>query len=285
MDTEHTRDLDPLYYVNANGELVKIPSFTEEFYNQCHDEGGKFCGGNSVRGNSKSGKKDIDKKSRENAIDEVKRFAELFIGLPGKSSLKANRFGKKRLSGFSSAELCRFHSQFESDAKNLKTARKTAYLGIATIPLNTNRIFIAAVSATRSSIVIGFTIWRNIQIKKQLDRIDNFVAKRKRPGARTILGKKRAAISTKLELEELVEFVMASTERESSLIEEIKKAQKQIDEGKIEKVESPTRRELLDAQQYVNALAVDPEEGISQIIIDALRATVEEALKNTKNYS
>lgn len=260
MNTQHTRDLDLNYYVNAKGELLKIPSFTEEFFNKCHDEGGKFCQ-DAVHGEFKGGRK--DKKPRGSIKDEAQRFAELFIGLPGQSSLKASKFAKKSLSRYSLSELCRFHSQFETDSKNLKTARKTAYLGIATIPLNTNFIPIAVISATRSSVVIGFTVWRNKQIKKQMDRIDAAVAKRK----------------SKSNTFEVEEFQDGSTQLEPSLINEIRKAQKQIDAGKIEKVDTPpTKKELLDLQQYVNALRVDPEEGISQVIIDALRTTVEEAL-------
>lgn len=265
MNTQHTRDLDPNYYINAKGELVKIPSFTEEFFNQCHDEGGKFCQ-EPVHGEFRGKGKASPKKSKGHIKDEVQRFAELFIGLPGQSSLKANKFSKKSLNHFSSAELCRFHSQFETDSKNLKTARKTAYLGVATIPLNTNFLPIALISATRSSIVIGFTVWRNKQIKIQMDRIDVIVAKRKAKSATFGVD----------------EFQGGSTEIQLSLVDEIRKAQKQIDEGNIEKVDSaPTKKELLALQQYVNALRVDPEEGISQIIIDALRTTVEEALKGT----
>ena len=269
MNTERTRDLDPNYYVNADGELVKVPVFTEEFYNQCHGEDGKFCG-DAVRGNLKIGSKEI-----KDPVGDIKRFGELFIGLPGQSSLKAHAFAKRSLGRYSLAELCRFHTQFEADAKNLKTARKTAYLGIATIPLNTNRLFIAASSVTRSSIVIGFTVWRGLAIKKQMDRIDATVNGRKEKSSSA--GRTKAA---KLGLDGTEAFADNATGLDRSLIEEIKKAQKQLDEGGVEKVGKPTKQELLDAQKYINDLRVDPEEGISQFIIDALKITVEEALRD-----
>lgn len=242
----------------------------EEFYNQCHDEDGKFC----PTSGGVSGKAAAEKKSEgtgSGVADEAKRFAELFIGLPGQSSLRPHVFGKTSLKSFSLKELCRARTQFKTDAKNYRAARNTALLGVAAIPINTNRLTIAAISATRSAIVIGISSWRMKRINDQVERIDKRVSVLNKVKTKVKGSKVKAGIDSQVELQNdpVAEI--------PSLIEEIRKAQKMIDSGQVPKVDPPTKKEFLEAKEFVNSLKVDPEDGMTEPIVRAFKEVMEAA--------
>lgn len=235
----------------------------EEFFNRCHDEDGKFCPTDGVV----SGKFKEDTLHKETSVDTAKRYAEAFVGIPNQSSLKAQKFSKISLRSYSAVELQRFRTQFRTDVKNLKAARTTALFGLIQIPISIdiiNRAPLAVFSASRSAVVLGFVEWRSHQIRSQIRRIDMALAKRKER-------------NSTFDLEEF----QTDSYTNQSLIEEILKAQKLIDEGKLEKVGRPTKADLLSVKEYADSLKVDPEDGITEDIINSLKFVVQTVMKDS----
>lgn len=242
--------IDPISRRNQLSALV------EELYNHNHGKGGLFTGPGGISDKLHDVKSKITKVNPAEAKDEAKRFAELFIGLPGQSSLRPKAFSKTDLKTFSTPELNRFKEQFQTDAKNLRTAKNTAYLGVLAIPLNTNRIPIAAISVTRSSIVVGISTWRIKKINQQVTRINKALAARK--------SKRHSLAFEEFQIEDL----------EPSLMDEIRRAKAQIESGKIPTVEHPSAADIREAREYVNSLKVDPSEGITESFLKALKDTM-----------
>lgn len=238
---------------SRNLQKLEMSSRVEEFYNACHAKSsGRFCKGKEAASSYIKEKAETTKETLEGrkGSENVKNVTIGFGRNVG--SVRLARLNKADLKTFSSVDLKIVKKQLGVDQKHFNIVRNiglaTAALNIATglepTPFKVARF-------ANSATMIGIATYKTNRIPGHVDRINQ-------------------ELRSRGELSSLDIITFAA---ELSVQQEIDKAMKSIQSGKVGKITSrPTASQIADLEEFIDALEPDFEEGITKKMISDMKS-------------
>lgn len=239
----------------------------EEFFNKCHGEGGKFCGGPSSSGRgpgtrtpapidyikSTVGSQAKTAGARAKGSKELKSVTtsvarSYLIGQSGYATPKLNKLAKADLSKFSTEDLTTIHGRLQADQRMWNAGHTAGW-------------------ATLNPIMIGYANWRTKRNPVQQTRIEGELKKRK----------------VKLESSAVIQdYVIQTFAGEPTgtltLAQEIAGAKKMIAEGNTIKVPGLSDA---DKKAVIASLQVDDDAGLTAAMVADMKKSIENSTLST----
>jgi hypothetical protein len=258
----------------------------EEFFNKCHDQGGKFCGGGT---SSKGGigpnrgpgthipapidyfkttiKSAWKVRQQRQKSQKLKAVTGPLLGITGPYGVRVGRLEKTDLSKFSERDLGTIKTRLESNQRKFNKFHTTtlANLGLtaaalgamaATAPAGSVVVTLNPVGAASVAYVYGLSRWKTKHIPVQIRRVNRELTRRK--------GAKVAA-----SIEDLTAFQGDDGEDNLPTLEqEIAAAKKELESLKPQKFSKPSQSDINNLLDLLAAAAIDedmPEAGKAAI--------------------
>lgn len=250
----------------------------EEFFNKCHDQGGRFCGGSSGSGRGPGTHKPapidyIKQQIREKAkitserVDSAplrnvstspgRNYLLSEFNPSGFGTVKIHRLQKANLTQFSTKDLTTLKTRLQASQRQYNKMNTIGWAEAASGAAGAalvNPVLGGAVIAG-AAINIGVSRWKTKRIPIQITRIDRSLARR-----------------TKLSSEDHVELAQPSLDDSGeseanlpSLEQEIAAARKEIESGNFPKVAAPSKGDLQDVENLLSEIEDDDDLTSEQI--------------------
>lgn len=255
----------------------------EEFFNQCHDNGGKFCGGSGSGGGTVGGKAggagprrgpgthipapiDYLKTTVKSAwkvreqrqkSQKLKSVTGPLLGITGPYGVRVSRLAKADLSKFSQKDLGVLKTRLESNQRKfnkihtgslIEAGSVAAALGaVAAAPAGTAVVTINPVGVAGLAYAYGLSRWKTKHIPAQIKRVNKALATKK--------GTKVAA-----SIEDLITFQDGTTEDNLPTLEqEIAAVRKELEGMKVKTSSKPSKPAINNVLDLL-AAAIDDED-------------------------
>jgi len=259
-------------------------SFVEEFFNKCHDEGGRFCGEGTggrrphpvgyIKQRAKTAIGTAKGRSKSGEVSRVTTGAlrRILGGSTAYGSVKIKRLSKTNLRNFTDRDLNTIKDQLKSDQRRYNLMHNNllgglAYAaaagakgaGAAGVSGPAGALLGLAGGVTGAAVWLGLVRYKTKRIPGQIDRIDRELAARKSGGG-SLSGV-------------TVDFATGTDTNLPTLAQEIAQAKKDIESGNLPKVKAskPTADDLDELEKFIGAMKVDPEEGITSSVLKGLK--------------
>lgn len=257
----------------------------EEFFNKCHGDGGKFCGGPSGSGSNKKGpgtrkpdpvgylkqgvkaRKD-SLKQQHNSAAYRKVTTGVVRGLisPGPiGTPKLRKIAKTDLSKLTDKDLTTLDQALKFDQRHTNLAHTLSWIPT---PVQVAKNTFVPVPSFAG---IGYTNWRAKRNPAQQERIARELTKRK--------AHSNLAMAASVDNEYNV-FAVGEMNL-PTLAQEIAAAKKQYEDGKAPKVRTVSAEDRKAVLDWLNELKADPEAGLTNAMVKEMKMAIAKSDSST----